>query len=395
MRVKDIQFKNAEHVIEEIKSMNVKGGSPFGRAAAWAFRLACEQEEFQDTGQLQKRMEHIAQQMLDLKPTMATIFNTWQLVKQTMLKENQDVYRQKQAVISLCSNIIAYSFEAVEQLGVYGASLIQDEEVIMMHSYSSTLMGIFLKAAEMGRKFTVICTESRPLRESRLAVNMLRSAGVSVIYITDASIYEFLPRADMVIMGADTLCADGSVANKMGTAMIAGLAKACKKKVYIASELYKLDLRTQVGYRVVLERRSAWEILNKDDFDSLDGIDVVNQFFDITPASDIQAIICEYGIIPPASVLNFWKDLGIKGGVLVANPIPEAYSMDAAYINAMIEEALECAKAQNIKGKDTTPYLLAHIVKATQGKSLAANIQLVYHNAEVGAALANAYAKKE
>ena len=42
MRVKDIQFKNAEHVIEEIKSMNVKGGSPFGRAAAWAFRLACE-----------------------------------------------------------------------------------------------------------------------------------------------------------------------------------------------------------------------------------------------------------------------------------------------------------------------------------------------------------------
>ena len=49
-------------------------------------------------------------------------------------------------------------------------------------------------------------TESRPLRESRLAVNMLRSAGVSVIYITDASIYEFLPRADMVIMGADTVC---------------------------------------------------------------------------------------------------------------------------------------------------------------------------------------------
>ena len=75
--------------------MNVKGGSPFGRAAAWAFCLACEQEEFQDTGQLQKRMEHIAQQMLDLKPTMATIFNTWQLVKQTMLKEKQDVYRQK------------------------------------------------------------------------------------------------------------------------------------------------------------------------------------------------------------------------------------------------------------------------------------------------------------
>ena len=55
MRVKDIAFKNAEHVIEEIKNMNVKGGSPFGRAAAWAFRLACEQEEFENPAALLNR----------------------------------------------------------------------------------------------------------------------------------------------------------------------------------------------------------------------------------------------------------------------------------------------------------------------------------------------------
>lgn len=309
MRVKDIQFKNAEHVIEEIRNMNVKGGSPFGRAAAWAFRLPCEQEKFKDTAELQKRMEDIANQMMELKPTMATIFNTWCLVEQVMQREDGDVQRMEEAIIQLCKNIITYSFEAVEQLAEYGASLIHDEEVIMMHSYSSTLMGIFLKAAEMGRRFTVICTESRPLRESRLAVKMLREAGISVMYITDASIYEFMPKADRIIMGADSLCTDGSVANKMGTAMIAKLAKACKKDVYIASELYKLDLRTQYGYQVVLERRSEWEILQKDDFTSLDGIDVVNQFFDITPAADIHAIICEYGIIPPASMLSFWDDL--------------------------------------------------------------------------------------
>lgn len=95
-----------------------------------------------------------------------------------------------------------------------------------------------------------------------------------------------------------------------------------------------------------------------------------------------------------AHMLHVKKDLGLKGGVLVANPIPEAYSMDAAYINSMIEEALQSAKIKHIQGKDTTPYLLSHIVKATQGKSLEANIQLVYHNAEVGAALAMAYVKK-
>lgn len=317
MRVKDIAFKNAEHVIEEIKNMNVKGGSPFGRAAAWAFRLACEQEEFENPAALQKRMRDIAEQMLALKPTMATIYNTWHLVEQVMMESGAAVQILKQSIIRLCTNIITYSFDAVEQLGEYGAAMIQENEVIMMHSYSSTLMGIFIKAAEMGKRFTVICTESRPLRESRLAVKMLRGAGISVIYITDASIYEFLPKADIVIMGADTLCANGSAANKMGTAMIAKLAKACKKDVYIASELYKLDVRTQYGYQVVLERRSEWEILQADDFESLEGIDVVNQFFDITPAADIQGIICEYGILPPSLMLTYWNKLEcrVKEGI--------------------------------------------------------------------------------
>lgn len=68
--------------------------------------------------------------------------------------------------------------------------------------------------------------------------------------------------------------------------------------------------------------------------------------------------------------------------------------MDAAYMNAVIEEAVQNAKAAHIQGKYTTPYLLSQIVKATEGKSLAANIQLVYNNARVGAALAMAYVKK-
>lgn len=134
--------------------MNVKGGSPFGRAAAWAFRLACEQEEFENPAALQKRMRDIAEQMLALKPTMATIYNTWHLVEQVMMESGAAVQNLKQSIIRLCTNIITYSFVAVEQLGEYGAAMIQENEVIMMHSYSSTLMGIFIKAAEMGKRFT-------------------------------------------------------------------------------------------------------------------------------------------------------------------------------------------------------------------------------------------------
>lgn len=310
MKVEDLTFISADHVIREIRNMNVKGGSPFGRAAAWAFKLVSEQEDIQDKDVLFQRYDDVAKQMIDLKPTMATIYNTWYLVQKVLeQKQHEDIETLKHAVIELADRIIDYSFEAVDKLAGYGANLIQDGQTILMHSYSSTLMGIFIQAAQAGRKFTVICTESRPLRESRVAVRLLQKLQVPVIYITDAAVYEFMPRADFIVMGADSLCVNGDVANKMGTAMISKLAKVCKKPVYIASELYKLDLRTAQGYPVMLERRTEKEIILPDDFESLEGIDVINQFFDLTPARDVDSIICEFGCIAPGAMISYWEKL--------------------------------------------------------------------------------------
>ncbi|MBS6374531.1 MAG: translation initiation factor eIF-2B [Erysipelotrichaceae bacterium] len=310
MKVEDLTFTSADHVIREIRNMNVKGGSPFGRAAAWAFKLVSEQEDIQDKDVLFQRYDDVAKQMIDLKPTMATIYNTWYLVQKVLeQKRHEDIETLKHAVIELADRIIDYSFEAVDKLAGYGANLIQDGQTILMHSYSSTLMGIFIQAAQAGRKFTVICTESRPLRESRVAVRLLQKLQVPVIYITDAAVYEFMPRADFIVMGADSLCVNGDVANKMGTAMISKLAKVCKKPVYIASELYKLDLRTAQGYPVMLERRTEKEIILPDDFESLEGIDVINQFFDLTPARDVDSIICEFGCIAPGAMISYWEKL--------------------------------------------------------------------------------------
>ncbi len=82
--------------------------------------------------------------------------------------------------------------------------------------------------------------------------------------------------------------------------------------------------------------------------------------------------------------------VGLKGGMLVANPIPEEYAMDSDYINKNIEEAVaECEKL-GIHGKQTTPYLLDKIQKLTAGRSLEANIQLVYNNARLAAKIAAA-----
>lgn len=93
-----------------------------------------------------------------------------------------------------------------------------------------------------------------------------------------------------------------------------------------------------------------------------------------------------------AKVLKTKWDLGLKGGALIANPIPEAYSMDENLIKNVIDEAIKEANAKGVKGKDTTPFLLAKVKEITGGDSLEANIQLVYNNARLAAQVAVEYA---
>lgn len=94
-----------------------------------------------------------------------------------------------------------------------------------------------------------------------------------------------------------------------------------------------------------------------------------------------------------ARVAKFKWDMGLDGGILIGNPVPEEYAMDYDEMSAVIDKALASAKADGIRGKATTPYLLAHIVEFTGGRSLATNIQLAYHNARQAARIAVEYSK--
>lgn len=96
----------------------------------------------------------------------------------------------------------------------------------------------------------------------------------------------------------------------------------------------------------------------------------------------------DYRVDTPAELAAAFRaslDLGLRGGMLVTNPIPEEYSMDPAVINKAIEDAVAEAKAQGIHGKATTPFLLAKIKEITGGSSLDSNIQLVFNNARLAA----------
>ena len=94
----------------------------------------------------------------------------------------------------------------------------------------------------------------------------------------------------------------------------------------------------------------------------------------------------DYRVDTPAQLAAMFKaqqELGMKGGMLVTNPIPEQYAMDKAVIDAAIEQAVAESKEQGIHGKETTPFLLARVVELTGGDSLESNIQLVLNNAIV------------
>ena len=104
----------------------------------------------------------------------------------------------------------------------------------------------------------------------------------------------------------------------------------------------------------------------------------------------------DYRLDAPGDIAAAFRaklDMGLKGGMLVTNPIPEEYSMDPEVINRAIDDAVEEAKAKGIHGKQTTPFLLAKIKDITGGDSLASNIRLVYNNAELAAKIAADLAK--
>ncbi|TFG90039.1 MAG: pseudouridine-5-phosphate glycosidase, partial [Candidatus Atribacteria bacterium] len=92
--------------------------------------------------------------------------------------------------------------------------------------------------------------------------------------------------------------------------------------------------------------------------------------------------------VEAAKIIRAMQDLGLRGGMIIANPVPEEYALSMKYMNEMIEGAVRAAEKEGIKGKRLTPYLLNKIKELTGGKSLKANIALVKNNARVAAKIA-------
>jgi pseudouridine-5'-phosphate glycosidase len=140
------------------------------------------------------------------------------------------------------------------------------------------------------------------------------------------------------------------------------------------------------GAKSILDLRLTLEYLETH------GVPVVGYQTDTLPAffTRDSEFAVDYRLDTPAQIaraLQLKWAMHLQGGVVIANPIPQAYAMPRALIDQAIEQALQEAQAQRIAGKESTPFLLARVCELTGGDSLAANIQLVLNNARLASAI--------
>lgn len=190
------------------------------------------------------------------------------------------------------------------------------------------------------------------------------------------------------------ICAEMAGIKFFVTGGIGGVHRGYEQTLDVSADLEELA-QTNVhvicaGAKAILDLPRTMEYLETK------GVSVVGFQTDVLPAfytrkSDITLQSSVQDEVELAEMIYVKEQLQLKGGVLIVNPIPVEDSMDSEYINGIIDDAITQCTNDGVEGKDVTPYLLKKIVEETKGKSLEANLALVYNNAKVGGRLARAY----
>ncbi len=198
------------------------------------------------------------------------------------------------------ARIITGFDEADARIAGYAAGLIREGGTYFTHCHSSTVVQAFLLAKRQGKSFSVRNTETRPREQGRKTAKELAAAGIPVAHYVDSGARAALTGCKAVFLGADALLADGRVANKVGSEMIAELAKNRGIPVYVLANSWKYDPATAAGYKERLEERPSEEIWKR----APQGVTVENFAFDLIDPRYITAVITELGIRDPFTAVK-------------------------------------------------------------------------------------------
>lgn len=227
-------------------------------------------------------------------------------------------------------------------------------------------------------------------------LTMCKAENVGKVSRRDVAVYLATGQTGATTVATTMIIASLAGIRFFATGGIGGVHRGAETTMDVSADLEELG-QTDVmvvcaGAKAILDLKLTLEYLETH------GVPVLGYQTKELPAfyTRKSGLSVDYQVDTPeelAKILKTQHDLGLKGGVLVTNPIPEEYSMDTDAINAVIDRAIEEAKEKGIHGKETTPFLLAKVKEITGGDSLDANIQLVFNNAKLAAQTAVAYCK--
>ena len=315
MEEKYLMLRSYEEVADAIKKMVVRGAPAIGVSAAMGLALGARQSVGTSLADLEFDFDYMCDVMSQTRPTAVNLFWAIERMRETFRRakaETLTVEEAKERLVAEARRIFDEDIKANRSLGRFGGELIADGSTVLTHCNAGALatagdygtaLGVIRGARDAGKRVAVIADETRPfLQGARLTAWELAKDEIPVTLITDNMAGHVMKqgKVDAVVVGADRIAANGDTANKIGTYMVAVLARQHDIPFYVAAPVSTLDLTLQTGEEIPIEERDRREVTHMRDYQlAPDGIEVQNPAFDVTPNELIAAIITDKGVARP------------------------------------------------------------------------------------------------
>jgi len=306
--------RDISRIIGDIKSLKIQGARNVAKSSIRALIIGARESKAKSLESFYKELSRIAEGLSSSRPTEPMMRNSIEdacrfALMQMRAKKAKSVNELKKMLIVHENDMLKRMDDDTKKLAAYGSRLIPEDALVLTHCHSSTTTMIMREAKKQGKKFSVVCFETRPRYQGRVTAAELAKAGIDVTLAVDGAMNLFMKKADIVIVGADSITSRGDLINKIGTCTLAHIARMNDVSFYSAAELFKYSPMTIFGTREKIEERDPKEVWDK----APRGVKVRNPAFEATAAKYINGYITEAGIIPPQSLFAVATDkLGIK-----------------------------------------------------------------------------------
>jgi methylthioribose-1-phosphate isomerase len=309
---KYLMLRSWEEVADAIRKMVVRGAPAIGVSAAMGLALGASQSVGMSVADLEDDFDYMCRVMGETRPTAVNLFWAIERMRAALRREKavtKDTELVKAHLVEEALAIFNEDIAANRAIGKFGADLIADGSTVLTHCNAGALatagdygtaLGVIRGARDAGKRVAVIADETRPfLQGLRLTAWELAKDDIPVTVITDNMAGHMMKegKVDAVVVGADRIAANGDAANKIGTYMVAVLARQHNIPFYVAAPVSTLDLTLKSGEEIPIEERDSREITHIRDHQlAPDGVPVHNPAFDVTPNEFIAAIITDKGV---------------------------------------------------------------------------------------------------